>query len=158
MIIYWENWKGLCQKEGKNYMLWSHLVAYPPFKLQDLYVSTCALRYSFLTLRYIQSTVLQTLTAAALSHPSPSNPLDSNTHSPQSFISFSSAVYGVMLKTQNNGMFQLGKKKKKVFCFSSFVVVVVFWFFVFSLKIRFVAFTEELSKQLQPSARIGNQC
>lgn len=47
MIVYWENWKGLCQKEGKNYMLWSHLVVYPPFKLQDLYVSTCALPYSY---------------------------------------------------------------------------------------------------------------
>lgn len=60
----------------------------------------------------------------ALPHPSPSNPLDSNTHSPQSFISSSSAVYGVMLKTQNSGMFQL-EKKKKVFCFLFFFVIVV---------------------------------
>lgn len=82
----------------------------------------------------------------ALPHPSPSNPLDSNTHSPQSFISSSSAVYGVMLKTQNSGMFQLEKKKKSVL----FFVFLCCCCCCFSLKIRFVAFTEELSKQLCP--------
>lgn len=96
----------------------------------------CSPLLLFLTLRYIQSTVCG---SEALPHPSPSNLLDSNTHSPQSFISSSSAVYGVMLKTQNSGMFQLEKKKVLFFCFC-----------FFPLKIRFVAFTAELSKQLCP--------
>lgn len=74
----------------------------------------CSPLLLFLTLRYTQSTVCG---SEALPHPSPSNLLDSNTHSPQSFISSSSAVYGVMLKTQNSGTFQLEKKKKSVVFF-----------------------------------------